>query len=108
MLELEAQTEIVSPNTTENCVDESKRLTIVEVDLTADSTEEDVHEVIVASRRISHSSRKEERSEADSKIPGGLDNLARFSDRTLLAELINEDIWMDRLRRVIERNDRQF
>ena len=106
MLELEAQTERVSTNTTKNCIDESERLPIAEVDLTADSQEEDDHEVSLVSRRISHSSRKEERSAADSKIPGGLDNLARLFDWTLLAELITEDTWMDRLRRVIEKNDR--
>ena len=47
MLKLEAQTEMVSPKTTENCVDESKKLTIVDVDLTADSPEEDDHELSV-------------------------------------------------------------
>ena len=78
---------MVGPNTTKNCVDESETLPIDELDLTADSPDEDDHEVNVVSRRISHSSKKEERSAADSEIPEGLDNLARLFDRTLLADL---------------------
>ena len=33
-------------------------------------------------------------------------SLLKLFDKTLLAELISEDVWMDRLRRVIERKDR--
>ena len=33
-------------------------------------------------------------------------SLSKLFDKTLLAELISEDVWMDRLRRVIERKDR--
>ena len=99
MQEREAQTEMVSPNTNENCDDKSVGLSIVEVDLTDDSPEENDHEVSVLTTRISHSSPKEDRNEADNKIPG-------LFDRTLLAELTTENTWMDRLRRVIERNDR--
>ena len=36
-----------------------------------------------------------------------LDNLAKVFDKSLLAELTTEDTWMDRLRRVIERGDKQ-
>ena len=36
-----------------------------------------------------------------------LDNLAKLLDKSLLAELTTEDTWMDRLRRVIERGDKQ-
>ena len=36
-----------------------------------------------------------------------LDNLAKLFDKSLLAELTTEDTWMDRLRRVIERGDKQ-
>ena len=32
--------------------------------------------------------------------------LLKLFDKNLLAELISEDVWLDRLRRVIERNDR--
>ena len=35
-----------------------------------------------------------------------LDNLTKLFDRSLLAELTSEDAWMDRLWRVIKRNDR--
>ena len=36
-----------------------------------------------------------------------LDNLSKLFDKSLLAELTTEDTWMDRLRRVIERGDKQ-
>ena len=36
-----------------------------------------------------------------------LDNLSKLIDKSLLAELTSEDTWMDRLRRVIEREDKQ-
>ena len=36
-----------------------------------------------------------------------LNNLAKLFDKSLLAELTTEDTWMDRLRRVIERGDKQ-
>ena len=36
-----------------------------------------------------------------------LDNLVKLFDKSLLAELTTEDTWMDRLRRVIERGDKQ-
>ena len=105
MVELEAQTQMVSPNAIETCVNQVEGMPIVEVDLMTDSQDDDDHEVNVVSRRISHNFRKEERCDNDA-IPGGTDNLARLFDRTLLAELTTEDTWMDRLRRVIERNDR--
>ena len=105
MLDLEAQTQMASPNAIENCIDENEGIPIVDLDLTADSPDKNDHAVNVVSRRISHSSRKEERS-ANDAIPGQLDILVRLFDWTLLAELITEDTWMDRLRRVIKRNDR--
>ena len=55
--------------------------TIVEKDLTADSSKEDDQEVSIVTKRISHNSRKEEQSATDSVTPGGLDNLARLFDR---------------------------
>ena len=36
----------------------------------------------------------------------GTFSLSKLFDKTLLAELISEDVWMDRLRRVIEKKDR--
>ena len=36
-----------------------------------------------------------------------LDNLAKLFDKSLLTELTTKDTWMDRLRRVIERGDKQ-
>ena len=42
---------------------------------------------------------------ADMSNVGNL-SLSKLFDKTLLAELISEDVWMDQLRRVIERKDR--
>ena len=105
MFELETQTQMISPNAIETCVNQVEGMPIVEVDLTADSQDDDDHEGNVVSRRINHNFTKEERGDNDA-IPGGTDNLAQLFDQTLLAELTTEDTWMDRLRRVIERNDR--
>ena len=77
MLELDAYSEMISPNAEENCSDETDRVPIVEVDLTADSPEENSQEVSLVSRRISHNSRKEYFREDKNDIPGGLDNLIR-------------------------------
>ena len=103
MMELEAQTEMVSLSTPKE-TEGSGTTPIVEVDLTADISREDDQEISVVSRKFNHKTRKDQ-SSIDNDTTG-LDNLARLIDRTLLAELITEDTWMDRLRRVIERNDR--
>ena len=55
---------------------------IVEVDLTADSPDEDDHEVNAVLRRISHHSRKDELGTNDA-TPGETENLARLFDQTL-------------------------
>ena len=70
---------MVSPNAIDNCVDENEGMPIVEVDLTADSPDKDDQEVHVVSRRISHSSRKGERSANDAKP--GLDDCILINDR---------------------------
>ena len=58
-------------------------------------------------RRVSHLSRQNEFCLAE-QIGGEseLCNLSKLFNKSLLAELITENTWMDRLRRVIERNDR--
>ena len=76
ILELEAQTQMVSPNAIETCVNQVEGMPIVEVDITADIPDEEDHDVNVVSRRISQNSRKEERG-ANDAIPGGTDKLAR-------------------------------
>ena len=61
---------------------------------------------MIGKKKISHNSRKNEFCQAETNRVESLDNLTKLFDRSLLAELIYEDPWTDRLRRVIERNDR--
>ena len=57
--------------------------------------------------RGGHKSRKSnyQLSEQLKETNGPL-SLEKLFDKSLLAELVSEDTWMDRLRRVVERNDR--
>ena len=79
---------------------------IIEVDLTAEDDENSQEVCALQSKpRVDKRQAKLEQSLAD------LGDVAKFQlsklfDKTLLDELISEDVWMDRLRRVIERKDR--
>ena len=113
-MELEAISGIQSPKppgliTSE---DEAEVGQIVEVDLTLDSDDRDYSSGtetcgITPQQKTRHNSRKSEykRGEQlmDAENPLSLDKLF---DKSLLAEVVSEDTWMDRLRRVVERNDR--
>ena len=92
--------------------DEAEVGQIVEVDLTLDSDDRDYSSGtetcgITPQQKTRHNSRKSEykRGEQlmDAENPLSLDKLF---DKSLLAELVSKDTWMDRLRRVVERNDR--
>ena len=55
-----------------------------------------------------HRSRKHEHQLAEqANGENGPLSLTNLFEKSLLAELVSEDTWMDRLRRVVERNDRQ-
>ena len=75
------------------------------VDLTAEDNDcRPEVSVVQQATRNKRNPGKEEKSEEE------LGNLGMFSllklfDKNLLSELISEDIWMDRIRRVLERND---
>ena len=79
---------------------------IIEVDLTAEDDENSQEVSALQSKpRVDKRQAKLEQSLAD------LGDVAKFQlsklfDKTLLDELISENVWMDRLRRVIERKDR--
>ena len=105
-----------SPNATIECYirDENDGGTkVIEVDLTGESSKdrEVSPEVRVvtpkAARRVSHRSRRNEFQLAE-QLPAENGPLkpAKLFDKSLLAELLTEDTWMDRLRKVVERNDR--
>ena len=84
---------------------------IVEVDLTLDSDDRDyssgTETCVITPQKTRHNSRKSEYKRGEQLMetdnPLSLDKLF---DKSLLAELVSEDTWMDRLRRVVERNDR--
>ena len=87
---------------------------VIEWDLTADSMEDRDYspEVSVVTpqqaKRVSHRSRKTEHQLTEQlNAETGPLSLTKLFDKSLLAELVSEDTWMDRLRRVVERNDRQ-
>ena len=79
---------------------------IVEVDLTAESQSESPEVSVIGGRRANHNSRRDKFCQAERNKGESLDNLTKLFDRSLLAEVITEDPWMNRLRRVIERNNR--
>ena len=108
MLKLKAQLVMQSRTLQEqeaNDGSESKRSQIVEVDLTAESPSESPEVSVIGGKRINHKSRYDKFRRAEQIEDASLSNLTKLFDRNLLAELITEDTWMDRLRREIERND---
>ena len=100
--ELEAITQMVTSSPRG-----SPTKSIIEVYLTAedDNLGPEVSEV-QPSKRINKRQTQLESSVADI---GDVESfsLSQLFDKTLLAELISEDVWMDRLRRVIERKNRE-
>ena len=81
---------------------------VIEVDLTTTEDKEDEPETctIEPPRRSKHSTR--ECQELPQQPRGDtLDNLSKLFDKNLLAELTSENTWMDWLRRVVERGDKQ-
>ena len=116
VIELEADSLMQSPKSPRQNTsgDETKTGQIIEVDLTVDSIDdrEFGSEVSVVTpqqtKRVGHRSRKHEHQLAEqANGENGPLSLTKLFDKSLLAELVSEDTWMDRLRRVVERNDRQ-
>ena len=105
--ELEAVTQMFtsSPKASSNR-SESLAKTINEVDLTGDDNDcSPKVSVVQKATRPKRNSRKEEKTE---EVLGNVVvfSLAELFDKTLLSELISEDVWMHRISRVIERNNR--
>ena len=94
MPELEAYSEMVRPNAEEkvtDCVYRNEGNAIAEVDLTADSPEENSPELsVLTGRRFSHKSPKDEFRLAEKFDEEGLENLSKLFDESLLAEMITE------------------
>ena len=104
--ELEAVTQMVTSSPRAGTRSVSPTKSNIEVDLTAedDDQSQEVSE-IQPSKRINKRQTQLENSLADMGDVGSF-SLSKLFDKTLLAELISEDVWMDRLRRVIGRKDR--
>ena len=108
MMELEATSLMQSPKTLlqNTSRDEAGIGQVIEVDLTGDSIEDREYspEVSVVTpketKKVGHRSRKNEYqlTEQLDAVNGPL-SLTKLFDKSLLAELVTEDIWMDRLRR---------
>ena len=116
VIELEADSSMQSPKSPRQNTsgDETKTGQIIEVDLTVDSIDDREYgsEVSVVTpqqtKRVGHRSRKHEHQLAEqANGENGPLSLTKLFDKSLLAELVSEDTWMDRLRRMAERNDRQ-
>ena len=117
MMEIEADSVMQSPKPPGQTQsgDEPEIGQIIEVDLTMDSIDEPDYssgtETCMVTpqqtTRGGHKSRKSnyQLSEQLNETNGPL-SLEKLFDKSLLAELVSEDTWMDRLRRVVERNDR--
>ena len=92
--------------------DEAEVGQIVEVDLTLDSDDRDYSSGtetcgITPQQKTGHNSRKSEYKRGEQLMDAENPlSLAKLFDKSLLAELVSEDTWMDRLRKVVERNDR--
>ena len=104
--ELEAATQMITSSPRSGTRSISLAKSIIEVYLTAedDDNSEDVS-AIQSTRRVNKRQTKLDDSLADMSNVGNF-SLSKLFHKTLLAELISEDVWMDHLRRVIERKDR--
>ena len=104
--ELEVATQMITGSPRSGTRSISPAKSIIESDLTAedDDNSEDVS-AIQSTRRVNKRQTKLDDSLADMSNVGNF-SLSKLFDKTLLAELISEDVCMDRLRRVIERKDR--
>ena len=86
---------------------------VVEVGLTGDSIQDRDYSPEVSvitprqTKRVGHRSRKNEHQLTEQlNAENGPLSLTKLFDKSLLAELVTEDTWIDRLSRVVERNDR--
>ena len=109
LLELEARTVLEDRSRSEQELEtnvQREKPPILEVALRAESPSKSPEVSVIKKEKTSHNSRKDDPRQVEMSTENSLDNLTKLFDRSLLAELISEDAWMDRLRRVIQRNDR--
>ena len=100
---LEHESSSTSPKPSASTERKLSEVNVIEVDLTTTEEAESEEEVcsIQPPKGLGKTGlQKQQQVET-------LDNLAKLFDKNLLAELTTEDTWMDRLRRVVERGDKQ-
>ena len=116
MTELEEISSMQFPKTLlENKTKDEVRIgQVFEVDLNGESIDDGEFspEISVVTpretKRVGHRSRKNEHQLTEQlNAENGSLALTKLFNKSLLAESVTEDTWMDRLRRVVERNDRQ-
>ena len=103
--ELEAATQMITSSPRSGTRSISPAKSMIEEDLTAEDDDNSDVSAIQSTRRVNKRQTKLDDSLADMSVVGNF-SLSKLFDKTLLAELISEDVWMNRLRRVIERKDR--
>ena len=100
---LEHESSSTSPKPSASTERKLSEVNVIEVDLTTTEEAESEEEVcsIQPPKGLGKTGlQKQQQVET-------LDNLAKLFDKNLLAELTTEDTWRDRLRRVVERGDKQ-
>ena len=99
---LEHESSSTSPKPIASAERKLSEVNVIEVDLTTTEEAESEEEVCSIQPPKGLGKRLQKQQQVET-----LDNLAKLFDKNLLAELTTEDTWMDRLRRVVERGDKQ-
>ena len=99
---LEHESSSTSPKPIASVEQKLSEVNVIEVDLTTTEEAESEEEVCSIQPPKGLGKRLQKQQQVET-----LDNLAKLFDKNLLAELTTEDTWMDRLRRVVERGDKQ-
>ena len=99
---LEHESSSTSPKPIASAERKLSEVNVIEVDLTTTEEAESEEEVCSIQPPKGLGKRLQKQQQVET-----LDNLAKLFDKNLLAELTTENTWMDRLRRVVERGDKQ-
>ena len=99
---LEHESSSTSPKPIASAERKLSEVKVIEVNLTTTEEAESEEEVCSNQPPKGLGKRLQKQQQVET-----LDNLAKLFDKNLVAELTTEDTWMDRLRRVVERGDKQ-
>ena len=101
--ELEAATQMLTSSLSSKNCSNSPVKSIIEVDLTAKDDDGSQEVSVVQPTRWINKNRNKLDESLEDLVNIGTFSLSKLFDKTLLAKLISEDVWMDRLRRKIEK-----